>query len=97
MSAEPFTPSEDAVEAAARAMEPFAFHETSRPDLIEGMAAYRKEAMDKARLALTGGGQIIAARAWGRGFTDACYQHQIQRSNPEHPITRTNPYKVTLP
>jgi hypothetical protein len=32
--------------------------------------------------------------AWEAGYTACAHQHMTQRNNPEHPITRTNPYVV---
>jgi len=48
-----------------------------------------------ARKALGAAVPAIAAQAWDAGFTAACAQHGLQRSDPSHPITRTNPYVTT--
>lgn len=35
--------------------------------------------------------------AWEAGFTACAHQHMAQQSNPDHAISRTNPYGADRP
>ena len=47
------------------------------------------------RVALEAAAPTLLATAYDRGFTECTREFVTQREDPSHPITRTNPYRLT--